>query len=630
MELELEDLGSNPTDNRPFDDILTAQIGRRSVLGGGLALAATTFLLGRDMRFAAARQPTAAAAALGFEPVPLGYGNTVVVPNGYQATPFLPWGTPIMRAAGTGLYPANHVQQERRIGLGHDGMHFFPTGAGRGVLCMNQEYGTNDHIANGTGRRPGNAAFVKLSQAAHGVAVVELEKRGGTWQVVMGRKNRRITANTPVTFSGPAADSALLANPANNEPRGTVNNCAHGYTPWGTYLTCEENFNGYFGWPEGTEYTTSEAQDRYGFRQGGFGYGWHDFDPRFNLADPAYLNEHNRFGWVVEIDPNDPDSKPVKRTALGRVKHENAEVTVTKDNRIVVYMGDDEAFDYFYKFVSADDWEAMRGRGVSPLDEGTLYVARFDDEGGEWLELSMVVPALAEKFGSMDNLLVNTRMAADIVGATPMDRPEWAAVSPITGDVFFTCTNNSGRKVTNAANPRVGLGPDGSDDGEEQDLVGNRSGHIIKIDDGDKTGTDFTWEIFLIAGDPEDAREYDKDTNRGPTIDEHDVFSDPDGLAFDSDGRLYIQTDGSQPRGATDQMLVADAESGELQRFLTGVTDCEVTGWTRLDEVTFMVNIQHPGDGDPTVTSWPADDSTGLTPRDACVIVTKLGGAVGS
>lgn len=620
MELELEDLGSNPTDNRPFDDILTARIARRSVLGGGLALAATTFLLGRDVRFAAARQPaaTAAAAAFEFRPVPLGFGNTVVVPDGYEVTTLLPWGTPIMRAAGTGLYPANHIQQERRIGLGHDGMHFFPTGSGRGVLCMNQEFGTNDHIANGTGRRPGNAAFVKLSQAAHGVAVVELEKRGGTWQVVMGRKNRRITPNTPVTFSGPAAGSALLANPANNAPQGTVNNCASGFTPWGTYLTCEENFNGYFGWPESTDYGVTEAQARYGFRQGGFGYGWHDFDPRFNLADPTYANEHNRFGWVVEIDPNDPDAKPVKRTALGRFKHENAEVVEGKGGRIVVYMGDDERFDYVYKFVS-NKTATGASMANSPLDDGTLYVAKFEDETGVWMPLTLgnVNPKRKaqgkREFVDMADLLVNTRLAADALGATQMDRPEWAAANPLTGEIFIAMTNNTRREEsddpgteridegTNAANPRAN----------------NRYGHIVKIVDGDEhVGTTFEWDIFVLAGPVGED---------GSTTTADGAHGSPDGLAFDENGMMYILTDGRQPGGANDQMLLADPHTGVIKRFLTGVTDCEVTGWTKLDNESFMVNLQHPGDGDPAVTSWPADDSTGLTPRDACVIVTKVG-----
>ena len=355
-------------------------------------------------------------------------------------------------------------------------------------------------------------------------------------------KARRIvasTSTTPVEFSGPVAGHHLLKTPAGNSPAGTVNNCSNGETPWGTYLTCEENFNGYFG--ATGEWTATEEQERYGFSSGGFGYGWENFDDRFDLSNPDYVNEENRFGWVVEIDPMDPYSTPVKRTALGRIKHEGVELTIGKGGRVVAYMGDDQRFDYIYKFVSAGHWKRMKRQGINPLDEGTLYVAKFNDDGtGEWLELTIDNPALAARFNDQAEILTYARLAADILGATPMDRPEWATVAP-NGDVYCTLTNNSRRTEADAANP----------------LAPNPDGHIIKWHDSRKhVGTTFEWEIFIIA-----------ESTHGT----EDTFSDPDGIWADPDGRLFIQTDGGQKDGLNNQMLVADTMTGELRRLFTGV-----------------------------------------------------------
>jgi len=607
-----DDGSCNPTDNRPFDDVLRARIGRRAVLGGSLATAAATFL-GASPALAGGRTAgapggrPAAAPSLDFPAIPLSTANEVRVAAGHTATPFLPWGTPILPGAAATTYPISAEDQERRIGLGHDGMWFFPTAqdASRGVLCLNLEFGTNEHLlrglqAEGVAMDVDSLDFVRLSQAAHGVAVVEIERAGASWQVVAGSpRNRRITANTPVTFSGPAAGSPLLQNPAGNPFAGTVNNCANGKTPWGTYLTCEENFNGYFG--ATGDVPTGAAVSRYGFSAGGFGYGWHRHDRRFDLSDPAHANERNRFGWVVEIDPMDPSAPPVKRTALGRVKHENAEVVVGRGDRVVVYMGDDERFDYVYKFVSAASWRSLRARGQSPLDHGTLHVARFDDDGtGTWLPLTPENPALAG-FGGLDEILVHTRLAADAVGATPMDRPEWAAADPTTGAVYITMTNNTRRTTPNGPNPRTP----------------NPWGHIVQIVDGHQhVGSTFRWDVFLLAGPAGQA---------GSTTDPNSEHGSPDGLAFAADGTMVIQTDGSQPGGANDQMLLADPRTGQVKRFLTGVRGCEVTGWTPLDAGTQLVNLQHPGDGDPAVSSWPSPDGSGAVPRDACVVVTKVG-----
>ena len=613
-----DDGTSNPTDNRPFDDILQARLGRRAVLGGSLATAALTFFgaspaLAKGKPAGTPGRGPAAGSGLGFQAIPLSTAkDDVAVAAGHTAVPFLPWGTPILPDAAATTYPISAADQEKKIGLGHDGMWFFPTNkdATHGVLCINMEYGTNQHILNGLAAEDVAMAedsleFVQLSQAVHGVAVVEIRRVGGQWQVVMAGRNRRITPNTAVEFSGPVAGSPLLENAAGNPFAGTVNNCANGKTPWGTYLTCEENFNGYFG--AKTAWTRTAKQARYGFSASGFGYGWHLWDDRFDLSNPAYANEHNRFGWVVEIDPMDPEAKPVKRTALGRFKHENAELVEGRGQRVVVYMGDDERFDYVYKFVSDGNWKSMRARGLSPLDHGTLYVARFGDDGsGEWLPLSVDNPALQGGFTGLDDILVNARAAADVLGATKMDRPEWAAADPKTGDVYITMTNNTNRTAaqTDAPNSR---GP-------------NPWGHIVKIVDTDQhVGTTFRWDIFVLSG---------PSGQDGSTTDPNSEHGSPDGLAFAADGTMIIQTDGTQPKvgdvAANDQMLLADPTTGEIKRFFNGVKGCEVTGWTPLSAGTQLVNLQHPGDGDPNISSWPVEDGAPV-PRDACVIITKVG-----
>lgn len=633
MELELEDHGSNPTDNRPFHDILTARIGRRAVLGGSLATAAVTFLgaspalaQGKPAPGNASSKPAFAGKEgtggdlLGFDGIPLSNAkNGVEVPPGYTAQVILPWGTAILPGFTDGI-PSSAADQDGKTGLGHDGMWFFPTNrsGSEGVLCLNHEYGTNDHLANGLGGGSpvarGDAEFVKLSQALHGVAVVRIRRTGSGWAVVADpATNRRITASTEVTFSGPVADSPLLENAAGNPFAGTLNNCGSGRTPWGTYLTCEENFNGYFR----RRSTPTEADERYGLTGDGSRYGWHVHDHRFDLSKAEYANEANRFGWIMEIDPMDADATPVKRTALGRLKHEAIEIVEGKGKRIVGYMGDDQADDYVYKFVSADNWKSMRARGVSPLDEGTLYVARYDEDGtGRWLELSMDVPALAARFGGMDELLVNTRIAADLVGATPMDRPEWITVDPNTDLVYVACTNNSGRTVANEANPRTP----------------NQSGHVVRMDDGGFVGTSFTWEIFLLAGDPDNSA--DTSNGFGPPTDPTyamNRFSDPDAVYFDPYGRLWILTDGGQPERSNNQMVVADPDSREVRRFLTGPAGCEVTGITpTMDDTVLFVNIQHPGNGSPGVSNFPSTDPQAV-PRDATVVITKDdGGVIGS
>ncbi len=602
----------NQSGNPPFSKILETRVSRRKILSGSLALAASSFFAPGILASAAAQAATDSSKPLknklmNFKPVAVadGSGPWPAISEDYQWQALLPWGEPIQPDGPTFSWPPTAANQQQQVGIGHDGMTFFPIqGASEseanshGLLAINHEFGRNTHVLGKAD--PESKGDVLTSQYAHGVSIIEIKKEEEAWQRVKSDKNRRIHVNTPVTFSGPVAGHPLLKTPAGNPPAGTVNNCANGQTPWGTYLTCEENFNGYFG--ATGEWKATSAQARYGFSDKGFKYGWEKFDPRFDLSNAAHFNEENRFGWIVEIDPNDPKSAPVKRTALGRIKHEGVALVVARSGHVVAYMGDDQRFDYIYKYVSADDWQQMAKAGKSPLDEGRLYVAKFNDDGsGEWLELTIKNPVLAQHFNDQAEVLTYARLAADRLGATPMDRPEWTTVAP-NGDVYCTLTNNSKRKDANAANP----------------LAPNADGHIIKWRDSDnRLGTQFTWEIFLIAQD---------------THGTENTFSDPDGIWADPDGRLFIQTDGGQKDGLNNQLLVADTTTGELRRLFTGVTGDEITGITTTpDRRTLFINTQHPGNGDPAKTNFPAQPDGKTIPRDATIVITrKDGGIVGS
>lgn len=596
--MAVDNVPSNPNPTNTFAEIAASRIRRRDFIGGSMATFAATFV---GVPVAMAKPDKSGPPLIGFETIGLHHGDFVALSADYDHSVLIPWGTPIRSDAADEFEwpPPSAADQEARIGIGHDGMWFFAESNDSGWLAINHEFGRTSHVL-GKGFSE-TAEDTAIMQAAHGNSVVKIAKgAGGQWHVVDDPANRRITVNSPVAFSGPVAGSALLANGADNMAQGTLNNCANGYTPWGTYLTCEENFNGYFGSTDESWGPTPE-QDRYGLNHTGFGYNWHPHDPRFDLADPDYANECNRFGWIVEYDPRDPNAAPVKRTALGRAKHEGVAIAVGRGRRIVAYMGDDQRFDYIYKFVSAKNHVALRAQGKSPLDHGTLYAARFDEDGtGEWLELSLNNPAIAAHFDSMDQVLTFARVSADLAGATPMDRPEWTTVAP-DGAVYCTLTNNSRRTEPNAANP----------------LVPNPDGHIIRWYDSDNhVGTAFTWDIFVFAADTHA-------TDHG--------FGSADGLWADPYGRLFIQTDGAQPDGANDQMLVADPATGEIRRLLSGVPGCEITGIAVTpDQRTMFVNLQHPGNGDPNRSRWP-DYSDTMPPRDATVAIwRKDGGIVGS
>ena len=586
----------------------------------------------------------------GFKSVPVDTSDRLVVPDGYVAAALAAWGEPV---GVPGQMPAwkadasnSAAEQAVQMGMHHDGIHYFPLengaqGSRHGLLVMNHEY-VDDGLLHPGGMQPWTAEKVRKAQAAHGISVIEVVETPAGWQMVRpSRHARRITAVTPFRLSGPASGHSLMktaADPAGQTVLGTLNNCAAGMTPWGTYLSGEENFRFYFAGGDKPD----AHQQRWGITKAAF-FRWPEHDERFDAT--RHPNEFNRFGWVVEVDPMDPASAPIKRTALGRAAHEGAWVAVTRDGRAVVYSGEDARFEYIYKFVSRD---AIRpaGGGLSKaqanrdlLDHGTLYVARFNADGtGAWLPLVHGQGPLtaANGFADQGEVLIKARQASDLLGATKMDRPEWLAIDPISGTIYCTLTNNSargakGQPPVDAANPRAN----------------NSHGHIIRWDEGAAPGGDFhatvfRWNHLVLAGDPANARAEARGNING------DIYGCPDGIAFDARGLLWIQTDahasqmyqGEFRNIGNNQMLACDVTTGETRRFLTGPTNCEITGLALTpDGRTLFINVQHPGEtpsdrsdpADPArFSNWP-DFRPGGRPRSATVVIRKKdGGLIGS
>src|SRR5688572_26324725 len=413
--------GCNPSANLTFEEVLS----RRQFLGMGLGAAALSALPGCATP---GTSPT-----LSFTPIAPSAEDVFRVPPDYAAKVLFRWGDPVGIAGAMPPFRMDasnsSADQAVQAGMHHDGMHYFPIDASRrGLLVMNHEY-LDEGLLFPDGMKTWSAEKVLKAQASVGVSVIEVMLEN-EWKVVRPSKYaRRITARTPCTVSGPAAGHALMRTAADPDGRtvlGTYNGCAHGWTPWGTYLTCEENWHNQF--VNGGK--ISAEQQRYRLSARGRGYRWHEHDERFDAA--RHPNEFNRFGWVVEIDPFDPDSTPVKRTALGRIKHEGAACSIGADRRLSFYSGDDEAFEYIYKFVTAKPWDpSSRRANRDLLDEGTLYVARFNADGsGDWLPLRGA------------EALINTRLAADAAGATKLDRPEWIVPHPVTREVYAALTNS--------------------------------------------------------------------------------------------------------------------------------------------------------------------------------------------
>lgn len=662
-----------PMPQRPeFAAILAARLSRRTVLTS----AAGAVGLG-----ACARLPTQADAPpprSAFRNVAQGKTDAFTVADGYRHKVLARWGDSLVTGTpdidtrvlvDNAWVTSQAVEaQHRQFGTNADAIQYFPlhTGrAARGLVCVNNEYFNMELVFTdhpGVGMRyearkawmTKNPHAVKFMQAAHGVSIVQLQRDSDGWERVASPYSRRVTATTPMEIMGPARGHPLLrtnADPTGTRVFGTFANCSAGKTPWGTYLTSEENVDDYFGNGESHRRRAStewiEADRRFPLRERSF-YGWDEQDPRFDaLQEP---NEHFRFGWMVEIDPHDPQSMPRKRTTLGRIQHEGANTIVGKSGHVAAYMGDDEKFEYVYKFVTRDPFDPKNpAANRDLLDHGTLCAARFDADGtGEWLPLVYDEKGPlgnAAGFTSQGDVLVKTRAAADVLGATTMDRPEDVEPSPITGRIYVACTKSGDRGVTeqrdwfgretqtgvNPANPR----PD------------NDSGHIIEIaEDGDDArATRFTWNVFLLAGKPSEARYLvdardlaagspgSRDTYFGgyaSAADQVEIHC-PDNLGIDPQGRLWIVTDGDaddRPNNGCFVMETAGPQRGLVKQLASGPNGCEISGCEFTpDGRTLFLSIQHPGEGGSLAkprSHWP--DGNGLPARAAIVAIEREDG----
>ncbi len=649
-----DDIPTNPNLSRTIGDVINARYGRRDMLKGMLGVTATTALFGTSAMIAP-KQAAAAASASRYTFDELPWGNDVKhhIAEGYNADVLLRWGDPITADAPEFDVMNQTVDaQLKQFGYNNDYVGFTALNdeGTRGLLCVNHEYTNEEVMFPGLGRqdRDGFTGMTKdlvdIEMAAHGGSVVEIAQGDdGKWSLVRDSAyNRRITPfNTEMVLDGPAAGHDRMKT--NDDATGlavigTINNCAGGMTPWGTYLMAEENFHGYFwtdvvdaeGKPDVSAQPDAEKMKRYGV-PGGW-YAWGKYYDRFNIDKEP--NMPNKYGWIVEVDPRNPDAKPIKHTALGRFRHEGAETTVSKEGKLVIYSGDDNRFDYQYKYVSGGTiTDETAGFGSSLFSDGTLYVARFDEDGTvDWLPLVHGTgPLTAENgFNDQGDVMIDTRLAADLLGATPMDRPEDAQPGP-NGTAYLMLTNNTRRtpEQVNAANPR----PESS------------FGHIIEIkEDGeDHAATKGTWSILVKCGDPT-IEEVGAQWN--PETSENGWFGSPDNAAMDADGRLWISTDqgsGWGKTGKSDGLYALETE-GDLRGHSKLFFRCPVGGelcgpYFHDSGETLFLAVQHPGtDGtkdfvgfernstfeDPA-TRWP-DFDPAMPPRPSVVVVTKQGG----
>src|SRR5512139_1036591 len=583
----------NTSDNPEFADLVEKAIARRSVLkAGGVGAGALVLggLAGTSPAAAAgtpgAKRPASAAGvgSLDFTPVAPNVRDNVTVPQGFRYDVVVRWGDPVASdAPAFDAYRQTPESAAKQFGYNNDYVGVLPITSTRAVLVANNEY-TDEELMFPSGVYD-DATVKKIAMASHGMSVVEIERgtKAGSWKRANhkgARLNRRVTASTPFLVDGPAAGSERLrtsADPSGKRVLGTFANCAGGTTPWGTVLSGEENFNGYFDKSGALDSRYSASYARYGL--GGTGRGWKDVDERFDLT--AEPHEPFRFGWVVEIDPLDPGSTPRKHSMLGRFKHEGANVTIARDGHAVVYMGDDERGDYIYKFVSSDtfdprDTQTARKHNLTLLSKGTLYVAKFTDEAsdpapeydgvGEWIPLTSDKESFIPGMSVVD-VLVDTRLAADKVGPTKMDRPEDIEPNPVNGRIYCALTNNSKRGSsfpTDEANPLASSMVRSQLGAPLTSASGNRNGYVLEVTEngGDHTSTKFTWDLMLVCGDPEAEETY----FAGYPKDKVSPISCPDNVAFDKVGNLWISTDGNE-LGSNDGLFrvpVAGPDRGKI------------------------------------------------------------------
>jgi secreted PhoX family phosphatase len=638
-------VGSNPSKNPAFDQIVATRFDRRDLLRGALGLSA--FVAAPALlSVGTASSSNAGADRFVFAEIAAGSDERHHVADGYNADVLIRWGDPVLPDAPP-FDPRmqSATAQKKQFGYNNDFIGYLPipdaaSPSRHGLLVVNHEYTNEELMFPGLGRQDTKAvnfahmtqALVDVEMAAHGGSVLEVVRETEKWRVVTNsRFARRIDADTPMAIAGPAAGHDRIktsADPAGRSVRGMLNNCAGGITPWGTWLSCEENFHGYFWGKLGDDHPEARNHKRYGV--GGRVFNWGHYYDRFDLKKEP--NEPNRFGWVVEIDPFDPASTPKKRTALGRARHEGAEGIINKDGRYVIYTGDDERFEYVYRFVTQRAVDpANRAANADILDHGTLSVARFNADGSlDWLPLvhgeGPLVPA--NGFESQADVLIETRRAADLLGGTKMDRPEDIEANPATHKIYLLLTNNSRRKPEqiDPANPRAA----------------NAFGHIIEMaaPDGDHAASRFTWEILLRCGDPSIAA---VGATFNPATTTDGWFGMPDNCAVDHLGRLWIATDGNNARatGRTDGVWALETEGEQratAKLFFRGPVGAELCGprFTPDDE-TLFVAIQHPGEAPETdgggapatfenpATRWP-DFDPAMPPRPSVLAITRKGG----
>ena len=719
-----DDENCNTSDNPSLLDIFDARLSRRNVLRVGLGTAGAAVF--GSVAACGGGGPDAPI-TLGFNAVAKSIADVVTVPAEYTATVMYALGDPLF--SGTPEYRNDGTDTgfDNRAGDHHDGIEFFPLnpqgtardikGSERGVLAVNHEALTDQFLhPGGTTPNPRPPAEADKEVDAHGLSFVEVRKAGSTYAYQKDSGyNRRVTPLTPIQLNGPARGNALMKtqhSTAGTETRGTINNCGTSYTPWGTFFSGEENWSGYFFRAAGDDAVRggSTARSvvsllRYGKSQGAASrHGWEtagadDKYRRWNISQTGvsadgsddYRNELNTFGYMVEVDPYDKTQAIRKRTALGRFAHEMGVFGRLVDGRpVAVYMGDDSRGEYIYKFVSSANWSNADASpsnrittGDKYLDSGKLYVAKYNADGtGTWIELNIASAAIAGyapyRFADQADVLVNARLAADAVGATKMDRPEWCAVHPVTGEIYFTLTNNSNRKVepasaaqqaVDAANPRSY-----TDAPTAATSPGNVNGHIFRMREAgsENHATSFTWDIYLFGA--EAGMDPAKINLSGLTHDND--FSSPDGLWFSQKtGLIFIQTDDGAYTDATNCMMLvgkpgqvgdgatqiinytkgdgstlavqtrvgARPTTAVLRRFLVGPRDCEITGIAETpDGRALFVNIQHPGEAisraniaDPSqyLSHWPGNAGYGAgganaRPRSATIVVTRQDGGL--
>jgi secreted PhoX family phosphatase len=712
MEMDPDDINCNNSPNATFDSVLQARISRRTVLRGGLASAAGALFGslglsacggGNGNGAPPVTAPGTSETLLGFDAVGYSLADSVIVPTGYTASVIYALGDPLTATTPAYKNDGTDTDFENRSGDHHDGMEYFGLSAtgtrdsnssDRGLLAINHENITQRFLhAGAPSTNPRNAAEVDKEIAAHGVAIVEVRKgNDGRFATVNSSAfNRRITPNTPVELSGEARGHAKMQtvySPAGTTTRGTINNCGTGMSPWGTLMTGEENWSGYFERTSDTGFTADELASltRYGRGVGSGRYNWVTALPtgdqytRWNidvngaLPTDDYRNEINTFGYMVEIDPYNDAVAIKKRTSLGRMAHESATFGLLASGKpVVAYMGDDSRGEYIYKYVSNANWNPADANaanriavGDKYLDNGLLYVAKFNDDGtGEWILLDISNADIANyatyDFADQADVLINARLAADAVGATKMDRPEWCSVHPTTGEVYYTLTNNKERRIGSATMPPDAANPrDYQDDKNGSPQNGNVNGHIIRLAEagGEGAATTFNWDVYLFGA------EHDAPTsniNLSNLTSDQD-FSSPDAIWFSRNtGLCWIQTDDGAYTDVTNCMMLAaipgevgdgetktitntnggtqavtthvgkPATADTLKRFLVGPVDCEITGIAETpDGKSLFVNVQHPGSGssgvdiaDPSTyrSHWP--DGGMARPRSATIVITK-------